>query len=205
MTKYVSYIFDSDRQFKGWIIKNPNCVYMTKTYWYNDTVSCLELANSLRNAYKGNFNTPIFVRNVDETISKIEMPINGNVKINSYVDERSSRNCCLLKELREWLVSYDKENGELPEQKAINQKAYEISTVLGKLTQKGTLPKSEIDKVVKSVVKFVRENKNERCYSQKQRFGNLVRGSERELNILDVYAFMKQGYKRKVIQEGIER
>ena len=201
ITRYVWDIFGSDANFKGWHIKNPNCNTLTRTHWYNDVVSKDELVATITNAHKADFSN--LLPKIQKEEQEIVLPTNSTFKPNSYVDCNSSRNCCLLNEIRDWMLTYDKENGDLPAHKDILKKAYEIADVLGRLTHKGMLPSNEIEKTIKSAKNFVIRNRTENGYSQRQKFGNLIRGCEKESNILDVYTLWKKGYKRRKIQEEL--
>lgn len=202
ITRYVWDIFGSDANFKGWHIKNPNCDYLTRTYWYNDVVSKDELVATITNAHKADFKTPQVKKQKEEPLD-LKLPTDSDFRPSTYVDDKSSRNCLLMKELRDWLFSYDKENGELPAYKDILNKANEISVVLGRLTHKGMLGTDEIIRTAKSVLEFVKRNRTEKGYSQRQKFGNLIKGCEKESNILDVYILWKKGYKTGKIREEL--
>ena len=201
-TKYVSEIFGSDEHFTGWNIKNPNCVFKTRTYWFNDTINKQDLIQSLKNTHNEYFNT----KPVKE---QIEIPVGvvNDYKPTSYVDDNTSRNCSLFKELHKWMRDYVREQGKLPSQNESWKKGYEISVSLGRLTKKGTLPDYEILSVIRSVERYIKEIGTENGYSQRQRFGNLILGSNKERNILDVYNLWKKGYKTGWIQKelGLKR
>ena len=200
--KYVSEIFGSDEHFTGWNIKNPNCVFNTRTYWFNDTINKQDLIQSLKNTHNEYFNTP--------PVKKlIEIPVGvvNDYIPTSYVDDNTSRNCSLFKELHKWMREYVREQGKLPSQNESWKKGYEISVSLGRLTHKGTLPENEILSVIRSVERYIKEIGTETGYSQRQRFGNLILGSKKERNILDVYNLWKKGYKTGRIQRelGLKR
>ena len=203
--RYVSDIFGSDNQFVGWIIKNPNCVNLTRTYWFNDVVNKQELIQSLQKTHNDLFNSPSVKKETKEPL--IEPVVVNDYKPTSYVDDETSRNCSLLNELRDWMREYIKEHKELPSHNETFNKGYEISVSLGKLTHKGTLPTSEILSVVNSVEGYFKNRNIGNEYSQRQRFGNLISGCKREKNILDVYNLWKKGYKTGQIQKelGLKR
>lgn len=204
-TKYVSEIFGSDEHFTGWNIKNPNCVFNTRTYWFNDTINKQDLIQSLKNTHKEYFNTPSVKEQIETPF--VEPVVVNDYKPTTYVDDQSSRNCSLFKELHKWMRDYVREKGELPPHNETWKKGYEISVVLGRMTHKGTLPDSEILSVIRSVERYIKEIGTETGYSQRQRFGNLISGSCKERNILDVYSLWKKGYKTGKIQEelGLKR
>lgn len=200
-TKYVSEIFGSDGHFTGWNIKNPNCVFNTRTYWFNDTINKQELVLSLKNTHNSLSSTSSVREQIEEPI------VVNDYKPTSYVDDKTSRNCSLFNELHKWMREYVRENGKLPSSNESWKKGYEISVSLGRLTHKGTLPDYEILSVIRSVERYIREIGTENGYSQRQRFGNLVLGSNKESKILDVYNLWKMGYKTGVIGKelGLKR
>jgi len=48
-------IFGSDKNYKGWLIKNPNYIKDTYTYWFNDSVDKDLLVSSIKTTYYNNF------------------------------------------------------------------------------------------------------------------------------------------------------
>lgn len=200
-TRYVSEIFNSDTNFKGWLIKNPNCVNLTQTYWFNDVVCKDELVRSLRRTHNTYFNTPSGKKQSEKP--DIELPLISDYTPTSFVDEQTSRNVGLFNELRNWVRDYLQEHNELPEHKETLKKSYEISVVLGQLTHKGTLPVDEIETVVSSVEKHFKNREIGNEYSDRQLFGNLVKGCQKENHILDVYKLWKNGYKTGLIRKEL--
>lgn len=205
ITKYVSEIFGSDRYFTGWNIKNPNCLFNTRTFWFNDTINKQELIQSLKNTHNEYFNTPFVKEQIEKPV--IEPVVVNDYKPSSYVNDKTSRNCSLFNELHKWMMDYVRNNGELPSKKESWKQGYEISVSLGRLTHKGTLPDYEILSVIRSVERYIKEIGTETGYSKRQRFGNLVLGSNKESKILDVYYLWKMGYKTGEIQKelGLKR
>lgn len=202
LTREVGVVFGSDPNFKGWIIKNPNCVFKTRTKWFNDNVDKMELIQSVGITYLENFsnNTPIEEDFVEEEL----LPSNyEQQEVSVFIDNSTSRNVSLFNELRKWCRDYIKDTGKLPSYEEMFSYGHSFSVSIGNLTNKGTLPISEIRKTITSVLNHFKNRNTDNSYSKEQRFGNIYKGCKKENNILLVYLLKQQGMKNKDIQKEL--
>ena len=200
-TRFVMEIFGCDPSFTGWWIKNPNCEDFTETYWFNDNVNRMELIQTIGISYYKHF---FKRREEDEPIISLSTKTETDYKPTTYVDNQSSRNCGIFKDLTKWYWENYREHGTIPTHRDTLQRGYEMSVVFGNLTHKGQLPPKEVESIVSSVETFFKKNYAANIYSKKQMFGNYVKGCEREYKILNVFLLRKNGYKNKEIMKKLD-
>ena len=198
--KFVMEIFGCDNEFVGWWIKNPNCKDLTETYWFNDKVNKTELIQTIGLTYYTHF----YKRGEKEDLVITISPNTTNNYIPTiYVDNQSSRNCGVFKDLTKWYWDWYRDHGTIPTHKDTLQKGYDMSIVFGNLTHKGPLPLNEVESIVRSVETFFNKNYAAKTYSKKQMFGNYVKGCEREYKILNVFLLREKGTKNGEIMDKL--
>ena len=199
--RFVKVIFGCDPMFRGWWIKNPNCKDFTKTYWFNDNVNRLELIQSIGYTYYTLFNKR---KEEEEPIVSCPPETEIDYKPTIYVDNQSSRNCGVFKDLTKWYWDWYRNHGTIPTHKDTLQRGNEMSIVYGNLTHKGPLPLNEVENIVRSVETFFNKNFAANTYSKKQMLGNIVKGCEREYKILYVFLLREKGKKNKEIMGELD-
>lgn len=201
MYRHLTEIFGSDKNCKNWNIKNPNCIHLTETYWYNDVVSKTELYNSVELTYTKYFYKRKETEDLNLTdlwSTEIETSA-AQTKIKKYITNETSRNVELFNELRSWYREYLQTNGQHPSYVDLHKKGMEISSVLGKLTHKGIEETNKINSTIHSIQNYFQTKGIKGTYTTNQQYGNLRIGSRKEEKLIDVYLLYKKGYGEKKI------
>ena len=144
LIRKVALVFGSDLGYRGWWCKNPNCVRLTDTYWFNDTVS--------KEAFLDAFDEIITDVFDEEDCQTPVMDITDMPTIRSDLkNDRISRNQYLVDCLRGWIWDYMNLANDIPPYNEVRAEGGRIAREAGAITGKGTQETYEVDTVVRSV------------------------------------------------------
>lgn len=204
LIKKVAYVFNSDPNYKGWWMKNPNGVNNTETFWFNDTVSKESLVSSLDLCFEESENDteePVVVQTTRDAVETRKDIKSGKMSRNDY----------LLNNLRSWIWDYMKATGQIPPYSLVRAEGNKIADEAGIISGKGKQNESEIEATVKAVYGWSKKQ-FVKLETNKIDFNIWVVRAKRELCEMNAYEiFLKhfengedvnrRAVKRKIIEE----
>lgn len=184
----MKYKFHSDENFTGWFIKNPNYCNpvsnLTETFWNNDTVSFEEFINSVFDIHLEDKDT---VTVCETSVFTNERPVNDLLQLDS-------RHMYMLKNLREYVFKFRRENKSFPTLNETVHAASEIENQSLLVTRKKERrPDCEILKDVKSILSWCQTKYKELDYSPERRqFSHTVMSGYKQMNVIKSHLYHKQ-------------
>lgn len=207
-------VFNSDLNFKGYKIHNPNWSQDTYTYWNNDNVDRDELIKSVLKIYwksikENEFSSEDYIdNNITDVIDQEESFITENQSMSDNSDflterELTSRHCYLVKKLREYLFQYRRQNGSFPNKKERMKISIDIEKKSLEYNGKREIEEEyKIRSTMESVFEWCKKEYKE-IDKEKGKMGNLVKSMNRELNVLTTKSLLKKGVSKKEICEKL--
>lgn len=194
----MKYKFHSDENFTGWFIKNPNYCNsnLTETIWNNDTVSFEEFLNSVFDIHLEDKDT---VTVCETSIFTNERPVDELLQLDS-------RHMYMLKNLREYVFKFRRENKRFPTLNETVHAASEIEDQSLLVTRKKERrPDCEILKDVKSILSWCQTKYKELDYSPERRqFSHTVMSGYRQMNVIKSHLYHKQKMSLKEISNQLK-